>query len=84
MVVDPLITDKPAGDQRGAYVLADTGAQIELGLRMPVLPSTGIIMPGSLVSYNDGDQDYMGLVRSVVLEASFPELWQIIGVETHA
>jgi hypothetical protein len=37
MVVDALITQAAAARQRGIAVLADTGRQVELSLRLPVL-----------------------------------------------
>ena len=54
MVVDPLITEAVAARQRGIAVLADTGRQIEVTLRLPVLPETGVIEPGGFVEYQDG------------------------------
>ena len=84
MVVDDLITAKIAADQRGSSILAATGGKVDVGLRMPVLPATGIILPGALVQYSDGAGTYKGLVRSVSVEATFPDVWQLIGVETHA
>ena len=41
MVVDALITEAAAARQRGISVLADTGQQIEVSLRLPVLAETG-------------------------------------------
>ena len=84
MVVDPLITTAAAARQRGLAVLADTGRQIEVGLRLPVLPETGVIEPGAFVQYQDGGVERLGLVRSVSLEVGMPEVWQTLGVETHA
>ena len=51
MVVDALITEAAAARQRGISVLADTGQQIEVTLRLPVLAETGIIEPGAFVEY---------------------------------
>jgi hypothetical protein len=84
MVVDSLITTAAAARQRGLAVLADTGRQVEVGLRLPVLAETGIIMPGAFVQYEDGPETRLGLVRSVGIEAGFPDVWQTLGVETHA
>lgn len=84
MVVDPLITDAAAARQRGLAVLADTGRQIEIGLRLPVLPETGIVEPGTFVEYQDGSVARIGLVRSTRVEAGWPEVWQTLGVECHA
>jgi hypothetical protein len=84
MVTDPLITHVDAARQRGRAVLADTGPQELVGLRLPVLPATGVIAPGTLVRYVDGDEQRLGLVRSNELDVRLPEVWQTIGVETHA
>ncbi|QPF74186.1 hypothetical protein G8A07_15530 [Roseateles sp. DAIF2] len=84
MVVDQLITTGAAARQRGLAVLADTGRQVDVALRMPVLPETGVIRPGAFVQYRDGPAVRMGLVRSVGIAAGFPDVWQTLGVETHA
>ena len=88
MVVDPLITGAAVARQRGIAVLSDTGRQIDLSLRLPVLAETGIIEPGAFVEYQDGSQGQpirrLGLVRSTRVEAGWPQVWQTLGVETHA
>ena len=84
MVVDPLVTSAIAARQRGIAVLADTGSQIEVGLRLPVLPETGIILPGTFVDYQDGGVLRRGLVRSSQVQAGLPEVWQTLGVQTYA
>ncbi len=88
MVVDPLITEAAAARQRGLHVLADTGRQIEVLLRLPVLAETGIIEPGAFVEYQDGSDGSiirrLGLVRSTQVEAGMPEVWQTLGVQGHA
>lgn len=84
MVVDALITEAVAARQRGAAILADTGQQFEVGLRLPVLPETGIVEPGTFVEYRDGSVARLGIVRTTRVEASFPEVWQTLGVECHA
>jgi hypothetical protein len=84
MVVDALITEAVAARQRGTAILADTGQQFEVGLRLPVLPETGIVEPGTFVEYQDGSVARLGIVRSTRVEASFPEVWQTLGVECHA
>lgn len=65
-------------------VLADTGRQIEVGLRLPILPEIGLITPSTFVAYQEGSVARLGLVRSTRIEASLPEVWQTLGVETHA
>jgi hypothetical protein len=84
MVVDALITEAAVARQRGIAVLADTGQQIEVSLRLPVLAETGIIEPGAFVEYQDGSSTRLGLVRSTQIEAGMPEVWQTLGVQSHA
>ncbi len=84
MVVDPLITEAAAARQRGLAVLADTGRQIEISLRLPVLAETGIIKPGAFVEYQDGTVTRLGMVRSTQVEAGLPEVWQTLGVQGYA
>lgn len=84
MVVDPLITEAAAARQRGISVLADTGHQIEVSLRLPVLAETGIIEPGAFVEYQDGSVTRLGLVRATRVEAGMPEVWQTLGVQGYA
>lgn len=82
-VVDSLITHADAARQRGRAILSDTGSQINVGLKLPVLSSTNIIRPGHFVRYVDGSDVRLGLVRSTDVAVSFPEVWQTIGVQTH-
>lgn len=84
MVVDALITDATVARQRGTAILSDTGRQMEVSLRLPVLKETGVIVPGAFVQYQDAQIARRGLVRSVQIEASLPEVWQTIGVQTYA
>ena len=84
MVVDALITEAAAARQRGIAVLADTGQQIEVSLRLPVLDETGIIKPGAFVEYQDGSVTRLGIVRSTQVEAGMPEVWQTLGVQGYA
>ena len=84
MVVDALITDVVAARQRGIALLADTGQQIEVSLRLPVLAEMGIIEPGAFVEYQDGSVTRLGIVRSTQVEVGMPEVWQTLGVQSHA
>ncbi|MEQ6340538.1 MAG: hypothetical protein M3A44_02520 [Gammaproteobacteria bacterium] len=84
MVVDPLITEAAAARQRGVAVLADTGHQLEVSLRLPVLAETGIIEPGAFVEYQDGSVTRLGIVRAIQVEAGLPEVWQTLGVQAYA
>ena len=83
LVTDALITHSDAARQRGLSVLADTGRQAHLSLRLPVLAETGVIQPGKFVRYVDGGTTRIGIVRSTAIEVGMPEVWQTIGVETH-
>lgn len=83
MVTDALITTASAARQRGISILGNTGRQANISLRLPVLPETGIITPGKFVRYLDAGISRMGIVRSVNLDAGFPNVFQSIGVETH-
>ena len=65
-------------------MLADTGHQLEVSLRLPVLAETGIIEPGAFVEYQDGSVTRLGLVRATQVEAGLPEVWQTLGVQAYA
>ncbi|MFC7296105.1 hypothetical protein [Marinobacter aromaticivorans] len=82
-IVDELATDPAMTRQRGLALLGDTGKQASISLRLPVLPETGMIRPGTLVEYLEQGNTRRGLVRSLSISHSRPELWQTIGVETH-
>jgi hypothetical protein len=84
MVTDALTTAAAAARQRGVAILGDTGRIANVSLRLPVLAETGVIQPGKFVEYVDGSTTRRGLVRSTSVEISLPEVWQTIGVETHA
>lgn len=82
-VVEALITDAPAGRQRGLAILADTGRQARVTLRMPVLAETGLILPGKFVRYVENAVPRVGLVRSMNAEVATPEIMQTLTLETH-
>jgi hypothetical protein len=84
MVTDALITHADAARQRGTAILSATGRQANITLNLPVLPETGIITPGKFVRYTDAGLDKLGLVRSVNVNAGFPDVFQTIGVESYA
>jgi hypothetical protein len=83
MVVDSLITHADAARQRGLPVLADTGRQARVTIKVPVLDEIGVIEPGNFVRWVDGATTRLGLVRSTSLEISHPEAWQSLLLETH-
>ena len=82
-IVDPLATHEDMTRARGSAILADTGRQAHISVRLPVLPETGIIKPGQLIEYTEGGNTHRGLSRSVSLEHRFPQLWQTVKIETH-
>lgn len=83
-VLHALITATEAHRQRGLAVLSDTGLQEHVTVKTLLLPETGIIMPGKVVSYVSDDKTRKGIVRKTSLQMqSWPVLHQEIGVETH-
>jgi len=83
MVVDSLITEGAAARQRGISVLGNTGRVAEVTLELPVLPATGVIVPGKIVRYLDGSAVRTGITRSVSVNVALPRISQQILVETH-
>jgi hypothetical protein len=87
MVTDALVTDAVAARQRGLAVLADTGRQSLLSLRLPVLPATGVVSPGAFVRYEPDaastEPALTGIVRAVSLDIRLPEVTQTITLECH-
>lgn len=82
-VVDPLATDVIMTRQRGLRVLADTGRQALVGIKLPVLEETGVILPGNLIEYSEQGQTHIGLSRAVSLHWAFPKVRQTVRIETH-
>ena len=71
-----------AARQRGLSVLANTGPQTSINIRLPVLPETGVIVPGKSVRYVDDGSSQFGYVRSVSVESNFPQMWQLLTIES--
>lgn len=82
MVTDALITDAIAARQRGTAILSDTGKMALYSLSLPVLPETGIIVPGTMVRYVD-DGPIIGVIKGVSANASTTSVRQTIEVQTH-
>ncbi|MCP5451067.1 MAG: hypothetical protein H6972_11100 [Gammaproteobacteria bacterium] len=82
-VVNPLATDAIMTRQLGLRVLADTGRQALIGIKLPVLEETGIILPGNLIEYSEQGQTHVGLSRAVSLRWEFPKCRQTVRIETH-
>lgn len=80
MVTDPLITSAIAARRRGIKELAAVGRQAMLSLSLPVLPETGIIVPGRMVRYDSR----IGITRGVSVQVGIPSIRQQIQVETYA
>jgi hypothetical protein len=83
MVTDALITTSFAARQRATSVLGATGPMADVTLSLPVLPLTGIIMPGKFVLYMDGTTPRLGIARSTSIQINSPEVIQSITLETH-
>ena len=43
-----------------------------------------ISQPGAFIAYQDGGVARLGLVRSTRVDAALPEVWQTLGVQSHA
>eukprot|EP01030_Chromulinospumella_sphaerica_P016412 gene16412-16228_t len=77
-VADALITHVDAARQRAAAVLADTGPQATVSLKLPVLASTGLIQPGKFVRYLDGAVTRVGIVRGTALDWQRPQFSDLV------
>ena len=84
MVTDALITHADAARLRGVRELAPGGRQAMVSLQLPVLETTGVIPPGKMVRYVDGNTTRVGITRSVQVDVRMPEIFQSIEVETYA
>jgi len=88
-ISEPLATDVTLARQRGIAVLADTGRQRMMTIRMPVGDEIGPIRPGKLLEFaNDGGVNWRGLSRSLALTAELAgdgvvDVMQTIEVERH-
>ncbi|MFD1709858.1 hypothetical protein FVQ98_14010 [Ottowia sp. GY511] len=83
MVTDALITHADAARQRGRAILSDTGAQAMVSLTLPVLPETGLILPGQFIRRTDGAEVLQGYVRGMSLAWDRPKMRQTLEVQTH-
>lgn len=83
MVIDSLITHVDAARQRGIAELARGGHWANVSLRLPILQETGIILPGKMIRYDDGDTDLIGIARSLSVQDDGNEIWQSIGVASY-
>lgn len=83
MVCDPLITHADAVRQRGTAILGNTGRQKAITLSLPILPETGIIVPGKLMRYSESGRTHLGMTRAVEVDCDFPKTRQFITLESH-
>ena len=83
MATDSLITHADAARQRGRAILSDTGAQAMVSLTLPVLPETGLILPGQFIRRTDGAEVLQGYVRGMSLAWDRPKMRQTLEVQTH-
>lgn len=82
-IVDALATAPEMTRQRATAALSDTGRQQHIRLRLPLLPETGIIMPGTLIDYTAEGQTHRALTRGVSVTDDGTEIWQTITTENH-
>lgn len=84
--VHPLITAPAAQRARGEAELANSGKQEHVSLRLPVLPETGLILPGTFIrqSFPTGvDREIFGITRKIDISYAEPVLRQTITLEAH-
>ena len=81
-VIEPLLTAPAGWLQRGRAEMAAGGRHARVNLSLPVLAETGIIRPGHWVSYVDGVETRLGLVRGVTVQVGMPTIMQNLDVET--
>jgi hypothetical protein len=82
-VVDDLMTDSDVTRQRGLSILADTGRQAMVTIRLPMLPEVGLVHVGSVVDYTERGVTRRGINRATSLQYDYPQVWQTLRIETH-
>lgn len=83
-VVDSLATDAIMTRQVGAEILANTGKQVIINVKLPVISETGIIKPGLLVDYTEQGVTHRGITRAVRVDCGMPDVWQTVKIEARA
>lgn len=87
MVVDPLITDVPAGREHGRNLLSDTGKQATISIEIPLFATApGLLTPGKLVEVQTTAGNWRGQVMGVSVEAAWNEtldITQSVEIERH-
>ncbi|MFC4161954.1 hypothetical protein [Chitinimonas lacunae] len=83
-IADTLITHVDVARQRGLAALAATGPQADITLQLPMLADLGRVLPNQLLEFEDSDESWRGLIRSVSINVqSSDNIWQTLGVERH-
>jgi hypothetical protein len=70
MKVNPLLTHSDAARMSGESILADTGAQGDVSLTLPIEGMVGMIPPGKLIEITEPDA-WLGLTRGITINANF-------------
>lgn len=83
MVTDPLITSAVAARQRGIFELSKFGAVQNRELSLPVLPESGVILPGTIVKYTDNGISTTGVVQGVRVNVTTPSVRQQISLTSY-
>jgi hypothetical protein len=86
MFTSPMAADPVAATQKGKATLGRSGAQATIALTLPVLVGAnepGVIDVNKLVQIADPAGNWKGIVRSVQLNATLPDLMQTITLERH-
>ena len=78
-VVHSLITDSTVHRSRGIAELARSGFKETITIEMPVLPETGLILPGKFVRF----AGTTGLVRGIGVSWKRPKVTQKLALETY-
>ena len=85
MVVHPLITTIEAAKARARAELSESGLMLRHKMTLPVLPTTGVIKPGTVLRYwDDVSVQRLGIVDSTAIAHAFPVLTQSLEVLSHA
>lgn len=82
-VVDDLMTDSEVTRQKGLSILADTGRQASITIRLPMLPEVGLVKVGKIVDYTERGITRRGINRGTSIQYNYPQVWQTVRLETH-
>lgn len=68
-VTEDLCTSVICGTERGRVELDATGPSSDQSIALPILPASGVILPGKLIEVTEGANDWRGLGRGVAITA---------------